>query len=696
MFQCEAAGTTARHLEDLAVFVSQLAALGLAAGVDTGGVPPDLTRNAQFDLLPWLCEGETGPVVVTGAQTLPDTTLTRLRRMNGRPCLAFGAFESDQALIGARARLAFAFGQEPALYNTLGPPAGEQRPTDAPVFGVPRRGPGVGSPRLLLIAPDLSDPGQAAALVALALSRQIRTAVLTDGKSKQDWAAAHGADIPFYHYGEILPFALAERVDICVCFAPARNGYRLRTLLANLAVSGAALIDGTRTHEIARQGDAFIRGPIDLGGIGAFVASDILPNLVQIGAHTRAAKQTALVSASPVLRFLGAAPRPRISRATAPRPGRVVFMPTNGVGLGHAQRCGLVARALDPERTNPVFAAFPSCARLIKSYGFDVMPLIGRSAHHAQSHENDLANALRLRALTAEAGALVFDGGYVFDSVYRAIVENRLRGIWVRRGLWQAAQDNSVALDREKIFDRVIVPTEAFDELNAAYSRGDQLREVGPIVQRIDLGAEARADLRARLAERFGIAFRQLVVTQLGAGVAADRGNQIQALAAQMARRPDVLHLVVVWPTATLSPVWLGWPNTRVVRTHFAGTLALAADVCVSAAGYNSFHEALYNRVPTIFVPQMGAFMDDQRARARAARERGLAAMVEAHALMTLEQELARFLDAGRGEELRARLAELELPEPGTARAARLIEEMLDGPAGLDFDSVADRPAGRR
>ncbi len=170
---------------------------------------------------------------------------------------------------------------------------------------------------------------------------------------------------------------------------------------------------------------------------------------------------------------------------------------------------------------------------------------------------------------------------------------------------------------------------------------------------------------------------------------------QIQALCGQFERRSDTLHLVHAWPTATLEPGWFGWRNSRVVRSQHAAVLTAAADLTVTAAGYNSFHETLYNRVPAIFVPQMGEFMDDQRARARAACDRGLAAMVEAHELMTLERLVNRCLDGGEAEALALRLGAAELPEPGTAQAARLIEEVAYGAATLERDPVADRNAGR-
>ena len=324
------------------------------------------------------------------------------------------------------------------------------------------------------------------------------------------------------------------------------------------------------------------------------------------------------------------------------------------------------------------------------------MPLIARSALHAQAHENDLANYLRLRALANDARALVFDGGYIFDSVYRTILDNGVTGIWIRRGLWRSEQDNAVALDREKAFSRVIVPTEAFEELNVPYSFGAHVRNTGPIVQRVALDAARRAALRADLAVRYGLSFDRLVITKLGAGVAADRAAQIQAICGILERRADVLHLVVVWPTAALEPGWFNWSRSRVVTTLHAATLAAAADLCVSAAGYNSFHELLYSGVPTIFMPQEAPFMDDQRARAVAARERGLAGLVQPHELMTLEREIGRFIDGGEGSEVRRRLAALDLPPLGNAEAAAMIEEAAGGDATVEGGLVQDRTAWGR
>ena len=145
-----------------------------------------------------------------------------------------------------------------------------------------------------------------------------------------------------------------------------------------------------------------------------------------------------------------------------------------------------------------------------------------------------------------------------------------------------------------------------------------------------------------------------------------------------MERRPDTLNLVVVWPTATIEPGSFSWDNTRVVKTHHASALVAACDLYISAVGYNSFHEAMYNRIPTIFMAQMNAFMDDQRSRAMAAVSRDLADIVEPHEMMSLAAKVGEFLDGGRAEEIRSRLAQIELPQPGNLAAAKMIMEISE------------------
>ena len=697
MLFCEPAGSDARDFEDLAVFLSQVSAAGVAVGVDVRAIPPALSRNAQFDLAPYLVDRlpEAGDcVLLLGAHRLTDLRLIALRRF-ARPGVRVAAsaeLSTRQSEIGLRAKLSYVFGHEPLLFDVVAQAAGELGAQSfAPVVGVARRRRGAGRPRVLLVAPGLADQHGTSTLADLAYRRRFDFLVLTDGHSKRAWQEAHGAALPVFHYGEALPIDVATLVDVCVCLVAPGGNFRLQSLLANVAVSGGALVDATANHAIAAHGDAFVRGPSDAAGLAGFVEAEVLPNLAELGRRTsesRLATNVTIAARTELADLLRAHPNPETA---GDAPG-IVFVPTNGIGLGHAQRCATIAREL--EREQAAFAAFPSCIGLVRSFGFDVMPLIGRSVFHAQPFENDLANYTRLRALTRGGRTFVFDGGYIFDSIYRTILENRLAGVWIRRGLWQEQQNNAIALDREKVFARIIVPREAFAELNLAYSAGERVVEVGPVVNRTLVPREQRHALREALAERYGVFFDRLVVSLLGGGIAAERSAQTQALCGMMETRGDTLHLVVVWPGGRQEPGWFGWQRTRVVRTHHAGVLVAASDLCIAAAGYNIFHEVLYGRNPAIFLPQSGPFMDDQRARSEAARERELAGLVEPTELVRLERMILRYLDRGEVDMVAARLARLELPEPGNAAAAQRILEVHHGAEGLCAHHVADLALG--
>jgi hypothetical protein len=91
---------------------------------------------------------------------------------------------------------------------------------------------------------------------------------------------------------------------------------------------------------------------------------------------------------------------------------RTVFLPTNGNGLGHAQRCLQIAEGMGG--TEIAFAAFPSCVPMIEEAGHPCLPLVQRTEDHADRNANDLLNSLRLRRNLVPGDRLVFDGGYVF------------------------------------------------------------------------------------------------------------------------------------------------------------------------------------------------------------------------------------------------------------------------------------------
>ncbi|MFQ5623196.1 MAG: glycosyltransferase [Paracoccaceae bacterium] len=685
MILIEAGARDARSFEAKVQFARQLSERGHPVIVSEATMPDEMIRTQSYEAVPFLgdtSDARISRVLVIGAEEISDDLLASLhgyRLAPGIPVTAIGRYASAQARIGAQSKLAFALGFEPEMVDLASiQPRPILETSVAPLFAssLPAGKSDAGPLRLFLVIPKdlLEDPSTLPSVAMLSNLAGFDCDVITAGFGKERIRTSQYTTISAFGYSELPPQTYAALADVAAIFGPNVPGERMAAFTLDLMRKAGVVIDCTDSGALVASGAPAVRGPNDLASLAPFLQTVIPTNKEMIGREAAADPWLGDNSFETLEKALSLAPagrRPGGAKRT--RKPRTVFVPTNGVGLGHAQRCSLIAAAMR-KPADACFAAFPSCVGMLQSKGFDCLPLVQKSDRHCEPYANDLLNYLRLGQILRPGDKLIFDGGYVFDSIYRTALERRLAAVWIRRGLWQPGQANQMALERERAFGLVIVPDEAFDELNRDYSFGRHVRNVGPVVQEAALSPGAISELREQLKVRFGHDFEKLVVTMLGGGTAADRSVQIRTLCARFDARPDCLHLVVVWPNAGIAADLYGWTNTRIVRTRKALELCQASDLVVSAVGYNSFHEILYHRIPAIFVPQMAGYMDDQERRARAASERGLAVTVLSRELLMLDREVAAFLDDGKALDMRKNLAAVALPETGTAAAARLIE----------------------
>lgn len=671
-----------RAFDAKAIFATQLSARGHLVAIDDSNPPEDFDRHRRYEIAPFLASiknTEINQVLVIGAEQIENDTLLRLRGHGFSPEVpisATGRFADHQALLGAQSKLAYALGREPKMVDlstvqsaalpvtAVSPLAASGAQASSPV----RRD----TPELFVfLPPDLADePATMQVLAAMDNMAGFRLNIVAPAKGKELIRASRYSQLCVFSYSEVGPVALAQRADIAAFYGDSIPGERMAIFALELMGAGKAVIDATVPAVFEQAGAPALRGPEELAALPPYLEHSVIPNLETVGNHARDSAWIASRRIERLERELGLV-QPEASDRTKQRKPRHVFFPTNGNGLGHAQRCSLIAAELEhPEQS--IFAAFPSCLPLLQGKGHRCLPLVSRSDVHPESYANDLVNYLRLRDCVRPSDHLVFDGGYVFDSVFRTIVETGCKATWIRRGLLQPVQTNAITPERENAFGQVIVPLEAFEELNTDNRFRMNTARVGPIVQQRP--ETSRDKLRQSLSERFGIEYSTLVVSALGGGVAADRSAQLQTLSMMMENRKDCLHLILVWPNARISSNLYGWSRTRVITTRASAALMTAADLAISAAGYNSFHEMLYHRVPTILIPQSAEYMDDQERRSRAAVERGLADMVLAEELLKLEHTVNACLDDGRTEDLANALANAELPHPGNSDAARLLD----------------------
>lgn len=676
-----------KHLDAMVLLAQQLDARGHHVVIDERFLPEGIARQVTYEIAPFVAElthEAPSVLVVVGAQAISDEALAVLSQIkpNAETSVwGIGRFDTLQDQIQGRNRIAYATGQEPQILDlsarkehvtyeeTLSPLLTGIRA--APVDALSQ------ALRILIYIPfDEDDDGDAllstiSDLSALHFSPNFRLHVLTTSKGKDHIGKSRASWSSVFSYLELPPQSLVTHFDVLVFCGSGLPGQRMADLSLNAMGAGKVVVDCTQAGAFSVGGAPVLRGPTDPKALVSYLRDAVEKNCAEIGNRTVQSDWLQNYDVAKFEQRLNL--QPDRAAPTDRTPRRVIF-PTNGNGLGHAQRCALIAETVNSD-TPQMFAAFPSCVTFLRNRGFQCVPMVSRSADHAEDHAADIVNYLRLRQVLSAGDQLVFDGGFVFDSVYRMVSALDLSATWIRRGLWRPGQINRAALERERVFKHVIVPSEAFAELNTDYSDGAHVHKVGPVVQTSPWTEADRHSLRERLSVEYDRSIDTLVVSMLGGGVASNRTAQTQLLASLFEEQDNCLHLIVTWPNAIIDSALFGWKNSSVVRTARAMDLARAADFCVSAAGYNSFHELIYAKVPTLFIPQSAPYLDDQERRARAAAERQLAVYVRDEALLKLEREVRALLGSGKRAELASALGAAKLPDPGTMAAARIIEK---------------------
>ena len=255
---------------------------GSRPAIDVRSVPEGLHRNTQFDLAPFLVDraadrGGPGGAGRGGAADRPEARrspprrrpvrrpLPRHRRLRHPPGQDR---RHGQALLRLRPRI----------------PSSSRSPRDVglhhdarsgcPIFGVP--GPAAGRrtrPACCCSAPRSTSSRRRRALMSLALvaARPRGGADRRQGQAALDRRAA-APRCRSSSTASACRSSLAARTRICVFFASPAASYRVQSLVANLAVRGAALVDGTRSRAYAGRSDGFVVGPVDLTTLGELPA----------------------------------------------------------------------------------------------------------------------------------------------------------------------------------------------------------------------------------------------------------------------------------------------------------------------------------------------------------------------------------------------------------------------------------------
>ena len=349
----------------------------------------------------------------------------------------------------------------------------------------------------------------------------------------------------------------------------------------------------------------------------------------------------------------------------------ILFLSSNGTGLGHLTRSMAIARRLD-SALEPIFFTLSGAAPVVAQQGFDVEFAASYATPTAGSDwrwSRRLRGRLRATMRDADPRVLVFDGAHPYQALIDAMpsVPDAHR-VWCRRPMWKPGS-NFGALERTRFFDHVLEPGEfaASEDRGATVSLQGDAHCVDPIVFCDETELLERAAAERELGIEPGAVN---VLVQLGQGdevrdasarclrhLAGREGVRVAALRSHLTVMDDVPSGVIELEST--------YPMSRYLR---------AFDATVSAAGYNAYHELIRFGVPSLFVP-MRRQTDDQHARARFAEARGVGRGTEGPADPALESKLDDLLDPGARTAMRDALAE-QRPENGAGPAAEWLAEL--------------------
>ena len=668
-------------------FARQLTDCGHQVIIDEDNLPDEMNGALKYESIHFLScvvDAAVSRVLIIGAETVSDAMLARIRGYRFSKDVrvsAIGRFENPQAFIAAQSKIAYALGYEPEMLDlSVLQPKPLLQKTVAPLFASVNAGISTASEsvQLMLVMPkdELEDETILPLLAMLDHVPGIMCNIVTAGSGRHQIRKSGNAVTPVLGFSELSPATISKSADVVVYFGRNIPGERMAALALDVMAKAGVVIDCTVAGALVASGAPVVRGPVDIHSLAPFLQGTVLPNLRSLGDEAAAHPWVSANSIESIQDALGL-PAKTLSVSGKVRKPRTVFFPTNGVGLGHAQRCLQIATAME-DKENIVFSAFPSCLPMLQTRGFDCLPMVSKSEFHSDQYANDLLNYVRLGQVLGAGDRFVFDGGYVFDSVYRSILEKQLSAVWIRRGLWRPGQATLTPIERQKVFDCVIVPDEPLEELNLSSALEGPVQRVGPILQYQPLGKDQRSNIRGRL--------KKTVWQWLQETCDFNAGGRC-------CRRPHGAIAITLCPVEQQRRLFAsdrclakckGFSgHFRLAKhpgcqNHNAAVLCQAADLVVSATGYNSFNEILYHKIPAIFIPQIASYMDDQEKRATAAAERGVAVAVMPEQLLELQKQVTALLDGGKADELRANLAELVLPEKGMLAAAKLIQGGVD------------------
>lgn len=356
----------------------------------------------------------------------------------------------------------------------------------------------------------------------------------------------------------------------------------------------------------------------------------------------------------------------------------VLFYTDNGHGLGHVSRLMAYAKRLSPA-FQPYFLTMSEAYHLVFEQGFPVeyfpsAKKMGFSAKQKPDWEEIFYRRMTMMLDRLKPAVVVID--HVNPPELLRILKQEypdIRFVWSRRGLWRQHR-KPAGLRMADSFDYVIEPM----DLAAAIDMGFTTRQAQGTVYVPPVSLVQRDELIPRAEARAALGLPEtgtVVLLNLSADSTSDLVSMILRIKALLLKYAgDDESLTIFAPRHALHSAELGQIDGVVMKSIYPVALyASAFDAAISTAGYNSYHELVHLRIPSVFVARATHTLDDQNRRAAFAPIAGFGRSAQQIDSLEFEEALKAVLDPRQSRRMRAAALEAS-PINGAITAAAAIE----------------------
>ncbi len=299
----------------------------------------------------------------------------------------------------------------------------------------------------------------------------------------------------------------------------------------------------------------------------------------------------------------------------------ILFVATNGVGLGHLTRCLAIGKRIQEkcQDMDVLFLTTSPALTIIKRAGFVAYNIPSKEMlPEIKPYQwNCLLRDMLLNLFDLyDCRGIVYDGAIPYTPIVSVMAQQHdIAKVWVKRG--RGKVEGGAREEAEQHFDYIVVPGEAGVPLPAD---DEHHHYVSPVLNlnRDELWSREEVRTFLKIPED-----KLAVYVQLGAGNINDINSDIYKIVTALRKLGNVV--MILGESLIGAELKLVEDDIIVIKDYPNSKYLNGFDFAVSACGYNSFHEMIYFGVPTLFIPNMNTKTDDQYGRAMAAQEAGAA-----------------------------------------------------------------------